>query len=77
MQYKIIPVFKHVEVAGKKNLTSLIDYYQKTLNEESQDGWRFMGETYIRSTTPPGCIGSLFGVAGSIHDHKLFIFEKD
>jgi len=41
MQYKIIPVFKHVEVAGKKNLTSLIDYcnYCKTAKSEI---WLFL-----------------------------------
>lgn len=77
MQYKIIPVFKHVEIAGKKNLTTLIDYYEKTLNEESRDGWRFKGETFIRSSTPPGCIGGIFGASPIYEDHKLFIFERD
>jgi|GEM_PF-4271726 len=77
MQYKIIPVVKQMELVGKNNFSSFVDYYQKTLNEESRDGWRFKGETFVRSSTPPGCLGSLFGVAPTIHDHKLFIFERD
>ena len=75
-EYKTYQLPQTIEASLKDRTTAVAELVQRVITDHAKDGWEYYRADNFAVSTPPGCLGALFGQKHEYISYSVLVFRK-